>query len=711
MHILPAAVLWCLPGGAVAAEVVLPDTGGRAIIVDGKLTEWPAALRFELRDAAQVTSGAERWAGPTSLSGEVLVTYDAEALYVGARVTRLASLGAEGGDSVEVLVNLDSPGPHDAPGPGDWHLQLPATGPSAQVYLATRQEAAEGASLVTRPTAEGYVLEAAIPLRALPGTVVRPSGHFAAEVVLTARGAAGGGSPLQLTASGSPLWTWATAWRSGRLGGAFELHVPDPDGVGSAWDGTEGARLLHRSRVLRGRVRDATGAGVPDVRVATWPRSAEAVTDAEGRFVLHEAVVYDRSVVTIRKDGWYSTLAAWDDLANLHLEPAPDLTHRVSPLLYGHNYWMWRGSSPVDRALPLVAGLGLRMVRFGGTAAEDIPDEAYGAPFARFLAFTRSLGAEPYVQVPVRNGSPARSAALVRRAIEEGWRVKYWTVGNEPDLVRSMSAVRYANLVREHVIAMKRVDPTILVAAGELSWRYQGASDDWVSPLVRLNADVLNFVSIHRYLSHREAEQTVENVLAASDATAGVLRQVQERVERASDVHLPVIITEANVGATGDPNVPQGPAGSATFWGGYTLAQLYGAALREGVPTVQPWSLAEGWTLGAIDEHGPKPSFYGVQMVARNLGDLRADDVVADHAGLRVYGTRHSADGSWAVLVLNPAAAPVEAGLRLGDATVRRTYAARSITIVRATSDGSTRALMYTEAMAAARQAPAWEPG
>lgn len=718
---LPAVAWLLLAGVACTADAAGPassfeDSGGRSPLVDGHLEDWPAALRIDLSDAAPVSVGRAAWKGPADLSGVVLLTYDADYLYVGARVTTgtparevRPQVDPCDGDGLDVWINLDAPERLESYTRGSQHFKLSASGEAP--CSVTRHERVPGARFAVDRQPRGYVLEAAIPLAAFPGASIHEGGRFALDVAIHSGGAGQGLPEVVISASGSgDSELDVDRWQAGTLGGSVTRTVPGTPRVYA--DGTDGARLLDGAATLRGRVADPDGRGLGGVRVAMWPSSVETATDADGRFTLHGARVYDRSVVTARKDGWYSTLAAWDHLGAIRLAPLPDLSERVPPFLFGHNYWMWRGDSPVDRAMDNVKTLGLRMLRFGGEAQEAGPDEAYADALERFMAFTKAIGAEPYVEVPVHNGSPERSAALVRRARERGWRIRYWSVGNEEDIQWNpeMSAEAYADLVRRNIIAMKLEDPDILVAAGELSWRYQSGVDDWVTPLVEHNADLLNFFSIHRYLYYHEADQTVENVVSGSDRNARVFAHVQGLIDQASDVHIPLLVTEANVGSTGDPHRAQGPAGPNTFWAGYTVAQLYGIGMKLRIPTVMPWSLAEGWTLGAIDDVGPKPSFYGAQMVASEFGDIPEDDVAADNPTLRVYATRHSTDGSWAVLVLNPRDAPQRGALKLGERHLTRTFAPESITLLRAGADGGTRALVYTEAMAEARLPPAWAP-
>lgn len=692
----------------------LRDIGTARITVDGDLAEWPAALRLELRAASNVAIGAERWAGPDDLSGVVRVAYDARNVYVGAEVTTPAPLqnfqkprDAWDGDSVELFLNLDEAHPSRSFSKGNEHIRLIATD-GGIVYSATRDEVVAGAVLAVRRAAGGYQLEASIPLEAFPGAHVRPGGRFGIDVGINSCGPGQRRRTLLMTASGTEDSVLdVDRWLRGRLGGRVDRRVP-LRAANKLRDGTEGVQLLHSSTTLTGRVIGADGGGLAGVRVSTWPRSAETITGAGGHFVLPNATVYTNSIVTVRRDGLYSTLAAWDRLAEIHMEPLPDVRHRVPPRLFGHNYWMWLHGSPVDNEVERVRTLGLQMLRFGGNEVERQPDQAFPGAFERFIHFASAVGAEPLVQVSVREGSPERSAALVRRARERGWEVRYWSVGNEEDAENTPVAT-YASDVREHIIAMKLADPTILVTVGELAWKYRAGVDDWVTPLVAANADVLNFFSIHRYLFGDERSHTVANVVRASARNEAVFAHVQGLIGAASDVTIPLMVTEANIGATGDPNVAQGEAGAATFWAGYHVAELYGIGMRRRLASVQPWSLVEGWTLSAIDEHGPKPSFYGAQMVARHFGDIPVEDVTSSNPALRVYATRHSTDRSHAVLVLNGGDTPEEAVLKLEGRRVRRVYAPASITMLRVAADGTIRALIYTRAMADSREAPAWE--
>jgi hypothetical protein len=54
------------------------------------------------------------------------------------------------------------------------------------------------------------------------------------------------------------------------------------------------------------------------------------------------------------------------------------------------------------------------------------------------------LGAEPSISVRLHGGTPEAAAELVRYTnIEQGYAVRYWSIGNEPSLYRDYDTETY----------------------------------------------------------------------------------------------------------------------------------------------------------------------------------------------------------------------------------------------------------------------------
>lgn len=114
-----------------------------------------------------------------------------------------------------------------------------------------------------------------------------------------------------------------------------------------------------------------------------------------------------------------------------------------------------------------------------------------------FISLCRKLNAEPIICVNTEiaaierddNKAAQLAADWVRYCnIEKGYNVRYWEIGNEPYYHYRFTSTEYAQLFVKIVKAMKKVDPSILVAAvGEYNPEYVGVKDQ-VSPGNRLKA-------------------------------------------------------------------------------------------------------------------------------------------------------------------------------------------------------------------------------
>lgn len=204
----------------------------------------------------------------------------------------------------------------------------------------------------------------------------------------------------------------------------------------------------------------------------------------------------------------------------------------------------------------------------------------------------QGIGATPVVQVPVWGGdSTATYAASIVHFLNttHNKNIKYWSIGNEPNHVYDNAAyglggntydvADYANDVRDFSIAMKTVDPTIKILAGELAWYY----DVWIDQLLQPGGandisgnngthDYIDYLTFHRYPFNQNNPQTkakvIEQVAAFKTVTAdlkGLLQTVNTTHSR--NAPLQFGLTEININTTNPTdNGPTG-LGSNSFFG------------------------------------------------------------------------------------------------------------------------------------------------
>jgi hypothetical protein len=131
-------------------------------------------------------------------------------------------------------------------------------------------------------------------------------------------------------------------------------------------------------------------------------------------------------------------------------------------VLYGKLHTMWAD----------IKASGSGVIRFGGIS----PDRNMPTNFQyiKMIDNVRNNGMEPIIQVPfhMNRYSAAQAAEIVRFLnITHGKGVKYFIIGNEPDLeYKYTTAAQIAVYFKAFATAMKAVDPSIMTVGPECAW-------------------------------------------------------------------------------------------------------------------------------------------------------------------------------------------------------------------------------------------------
>src|ERR1041384_11374 len=106
------------------------------------------------------------------------------------------------------------------------------------------------------------------------------------------------------------------------------------------------------------------------------------------------------------------------------------------------------------------------LIRFGGIAADKNMPTNY--QYIKMIDSIRAKGMEPIIQVSFHKYkyNAQQAAALVQYInVTKGRNIKYWSIGNEPDLEYGYtSSSQVAAYIKPFASAMKDVDPTILIS-------------------------------------------------------------------------------------------------------------------------------------------------------------------------------------------------------------------------------------------------------
>ena len=402
-----------------------------------------------------------------------------------------------------------------------------------------------------------------------------------------------------------------------------------------------------------------------------------------------------------------SPFTAFTSAATLNSSPA------ISPRLFGINAWMpyqigahvFYGS--LDSHWSNVQSSGAKTMRYGGHGVDEYADPLWVDPsdsnkstLKQYLALVNNMqsrGIEPVLQVPVLGTTyDATDAADIVRYINvtnlKG--VKYWIIGNEPDLSGGgygyTTASQVASYFKPIASAMKAVDPTIKIVGPETAW-YNDTIINGLTPCngTNLSNDIagtdangryyVDVISFHHYNGFN-GSQNRDDVIGSLMSTGGLndkLTLLEDRVAdcnnywgRTGNNALTMAVTEANVNYSNSGTDGVGGSGAMSFVGGQWWAEMLGVAMRHGVDFVTFWSTIEGNQLGFISSDGTtkRPSYYHFQMVAQNF---RGNSVATLDTQTQVKTFAAKASDQTAVLIMNQSNASSFAyTVRLNMATV-----------------------------------------
>ncbi|MDK3157393.1 hypothetical protein QPK87_12510 [Kamptonema cortianum] len=295
----------------------------------------------------------------------------------------------------------------------------------------------------------------------------------------------------------------------------------------------------------------------------------------------------------------------------------------ISPFVYGANYGPWGlvSSDMLDEA----AQSGVTHLRFpAGNHGDQFDIQTYQIDL--FMTQARTWNAVPSISVRLAGGTPERAAAMVRYVnIEKGYGVRYWSIGNEPDLYRDYSVERFNEEWREYALAMRAVDPDILLMGPEVSQfpatvagtDYTNVRREWVRSFLQANGDLVDIVSIHRYPfpeSMSAPPTSAEQLRADAPQWDTLVENLRTVIRETLGEDRPMALTEVNShwnhvsGAEGSPD---------SFYHAIWWADVLGRLIRQQVEIVNYFALStfgDTSTYGLLDRYAVRPTYYVYQL-------------------------------------------------------------------------------------------------
>ncbi len=366
----------------------------------------------------------------------------------------------------------------------------------------------------------------------------------------------------------------------------------------------------------------------------------------------------------------------------LYVNAGPSLGE-VSPLVYGVNHGPW---AFMDEKLLSQATEQARItfVRFpGGNWGDENDLQPWQVD--TFIALCRQLGAEPQISVRLRGGTPEAAADLVRYTnIEKGYNVRYWSIGNEPELYHSKKGfagydtTRLNREWRAIAEAMQAVDPNVILIGPEVTQFIGNPAGnpkdenglDWMQAFLQTNGDLVDIVSIHRYpfpQSMSSGTASPETLLTNPAEWDTIIPALRAMIQETTGRDLPVAVTEVNsywTNAIGGETTPD------SFFSALWWADALGHLIEQDVEIVAFFSLQSNPSLGGYGlfaRREARPSF-SVYRLYREFGEQRLATKNPD-PNLSFYAARR-ADGALSLLLINRSAQAISRTLQIAGAQI-----------------------------------------
>lgn len=373
----------------------------------------------------------------------------------------------------------------------------------------------------------------------------------------------------------------------------------------------------------------------------------------------------------------------------------------INPYVYGSNTGPW-AVVPVD-LWPQANSAGITFLRFPAGNWGDRNDITT-RQLDDFIKLCQRMGADPSVSVRLHNGTPEAAAELVRYAnIEKGYDIRYWSIGNEPNLFGDdYDTERHAREWRAIAEAMLAVDPTITLLGPEISqYPPDFASTpkdvngrDWMTEFLTANGDLVDIVTVHRYpFPQGQDAATIDGLRQNSAEWEQIIPNLRALILKIIGEERPVGVTEVSSHWS---NAFGGEATPDSFYNAIWWADVLGRMIRQQVDLIAQWALQTPTAYGSqglLAEFEVRPTYY-VYLLYQQFGTelLQASSTTAD---VSIYAAKRE-DGTLTLMVINMADEAVTTPLTLtgftpaGEAEVWRLDAEHNAELVGTEAIGET---------------------
>lgn len=332
----------------------------------------------------------------------------------------------------------------------------------------------------------------------------------------------------------------------------------------------------------------------------------------------------------------------------------------VSPYILGLNHGVWSGVSL--QMQEEAQALDIPFLRWPGGNWGDLYDITE-AQLDLYMLESEMWNSVPSVHVRLDSGTPEQAAELVRYAnIEKEYGIQHWYIGNEPNLFPDYTSERFSTEWREVALAMREVDPDIILIGPEVS-QFPDTTDDndpnmhlrneWLRDFLEMNGDLVDIVSVHRYpfpLMMAGPPTTPEQLRNNVPRWTTVVSNLRSIIDETLNRDMPIAITEVNShwsnsgGSIGSPDSYY----NAVWWSGVLTTLIH-----EDVDLVTYFmlsSVGSNGPFGILDRYKPRPTYY-TYLLYGQVGETLLQSESSDDY-VTVLATQHN-EGSLALIITN----------------------------------------------------------
>lgn len=347
----------------------------------------------------------------------------------------------------------------------------------------------------------------------------------------------------------------------------------------------------------------------------------------------------------------------------------------ISPYVYGVNHGPWAGVPFEYLEQSLAAGI--TYIRFPGGNHGDMHN-LRELQIDQFIKMARQYKAEPSISVRLKGGTVEAAVEAVRYTnVENDYGVRYWSIGNEPNLFGDgYDTERYNREWREYAEAMLEVDPDIILVGPDINTYLaipeanpkDDAGIDWMESFLKANGDLVDIVSFHRYpfpKTMNAAPPTPEELLASAQEYDTTVPYLRQQIRDLTGRDIPVAVTEVNSNWAKASGLETSPDSylNAVWW-----ADALGRLIRQQVEIVAFFSLQSSPQIGTYGLFGSTEvrPVYQVYPLYRMFGSTLVQ-ATSGVEKVSAYAARRD-DGALTIVLINLAPEEQAVPLRIAGA-------------------------------------------